>query len=89
MAEQGGGSVVAWIHASLEGHSADMEGPSLQPGHKRLAAKKTPTTSAPGTRIDVAEGSHNHEADEHRSRALGVVSAVAPLPALGVDVHPS
>ena len=79
--------MVAGIHRSLEGHGTDMEGPSLQPGHKHLVAKKTPTTSAPGTRIDVAEGSHNHEADESRSRALGVVSAVALLPALGVDVR--
>ena len=76
--------MVAGIHRSLEGHGTDMEGPSLQPGHKHLVAKKTPTT-----RIDVAELSHNHEADESRSWALGVVSAVALLPALGVDVHPS
>ena len=56
---------------------------------ERLVAKKTPTTSAPGTRNDVAEGSHNHEADESRSSSLGVVLAVASLLALGVDVHPS
>ena len=62
--------MVAGIHGSLEGHGADMEGPSLQPDHMRLVAKKAPTTSAPGTRIDVAEGPHNHEADESRSRAL-------------------
>ena len=74
---------------SLEGHGTDMEEPSLRPGHKRLVAKKTPTTSAPGSRIAVAEGSHNFEADETKSRALGGVSAVAPLLALGVDVHPS
>ena len=80
--------MVAGIHRSLEGHGTDMEGPSLQPGHKHLVVMKT-TTSAPGTRIDVAEGSQNHEADESRSRALGVFSAVALLPALGVDVHPS
>ena len=73
----------------LEGHGSDMEGPSLQLGHIRLDAKKAPTTSDPGTKIDVAEGPHNHEADGSRSRALGVASAVAPLPALGVDVHPS
>ena len=81
--------MVARIHGSLERHGADMEGPSLQPGHIRLDAKKAPTTSDPGTRIGVAEGPHNLEADESRSRALGVVSAVALLPALGVDVHPS
>ena len=51
-----------------------------------------PTTSEPETRIDVAEGHHIHEAvgtSRSRGRALGVVSAVALLLALGVYVHPS
>ena len=55
-----------------------------------LDAKKAPTTSEPRTRIDAAERPHIHEAvNTSRSRALGVVSAVALLLALGIDVHPS
>ena len=66
---------------SSRGSEKTNEAPSLRRRH--------PTTE-PGTRIDVAEGPHNHEAlDTSRSRAMGVVSAVAPLLALGVDVHPS
>ena len=47
-----------------------------------LNAKYAPTTSEPGP--------SNHEAAETSTRrAQGVVSAVAPQLALGVDIHPS
>ena len=55
-----------------------------------LNAKNTPSTSETRNQVRLRGGPSNHEAAETSTRrAWGVVSAVAPLLALGVDVHPS